>query len=146
MKQFIAIDPGANGAIVYGPCSGTPDPHPMPKTPGDILELLRSLDLYCAAVLENVHGYMPGNGVASACKFAQHIGHLEMALHAAGIPFVRVTPQKWMQALLGKVPKDKAERKHAIKQRVQERFPSLKVTLNNADALAMWWLRTQGKI
>jgi hypothetical protein len=38
---------------------------------------------------------------------------------------------------LGAFPKDKKARKNAIKQMMQTRYPNIKVTLVNADALGI---------
>ena len=42
----------------------------------------------------------------------------------------------WMRAL-GTLPKDKADRKRAIKEIVARRFPHLTITLKTSDALGM---------
>jgi len=82
---------------------------------------------------------MPGQGVASSFKFGQGYGSLEMALTAAGIPFERVTPQKWQKAL-GCLTKGQ---KNVSKRKAQELFPTMKVTHATADALliAEWGRR-----
>ena len=143
MKTLLAIDPGASGAIVSRTADGEIRVEKMPDTPMGILELLEDMtvqdakldDLFC--VVENVGGYRPGNSGPSACKFARHCGHLDMALLATEIPHERVAPSVWMRAVLKTVPSDKGERKNAIKADMQRRFPMIKVTLWNADALGM---------
>jgi len=47
-----------------------------------------------------------------------------------------ISPQKWMK-MLGPFSKDRATRKREIKAFAQRVYPNLKVTLWNADALAM---------
>jgi hypothetical protein len=54
-----------------------------------------------------------------------------MALTAAGIPFERVTPQKWQKAMGCMTKGDK----NVSKRRAQELFPQLKITHAIADAL-----------
>jgi hypothetical protein len=88
------------------------------------------------AVMEKVGTYVPGNHVGSACTFARHCGHLEAALYALGIPFTEVAPGVWMKKL-GTLPKDKPERKRAIRELMARRFPELEVTLKTADALGL---------
>ena len=70
-------------------------------------------------------------GVKSAFTFGQGFGHIEMALTAAGIPFERVSPQKWQKAMGCLTKGDK----NVSKRRAQELFPHLKVTHATADAL-----------
>ena len=60
-----------------------------------------------------------------------------MAMIGQGIPHIFVAPQVWMKWLLTTVPKEKVERKNAIKAEVQRRVPGLKITLATSDALGM---------
>jgi len=164
----IAIDPGANGAIVEYRPNDSPglqvSVHKMPDTPKDIYTLLASIQNSsdeCVCVIEKVGGYVKGNAVHCAVTFARHCGHLEMALIALGIPIVEeVAPKVWQKPLgpFPLVPKrkdyesDKAhkaavdrvkgERKNIIKSKMQKRYPSINVTLWNADALgiATWYM------
>jgi Holliday junction resolvasome RuvABC endonuclease subunit len=84
----------------------------------------------CRAFIEQVHS-SPQMGVKSAFTFGQGYGHLEMALTAANIPFERVRPQKWQQAMGCMTKGDK----NVSKRRAQELFPSLKITHAIADCL-----------
>lgn len=142
MKTRIAIDPGQSGAIVSMTVDGL-RVEKMPETPTDLLDLLEDMTLQdeklddLHAVIENVGGYRPGNSGPAACKFARHCGHLDMALIAAEIPHERVAPSVWMKGVLKTVPSEKAARKAAIKAEMQRRYPKVKVTLWNADALGM---------
>ena len=86
--------------------------------------------------MDNVVTYAPGNHVGSACTFARHCGHLEAALYALGIPFTEVAPAVLMKKL-GTLPKEKPERKRAIRELMARRFPGLDVTLKTADALGL---------
>ena len=89
------------------------------------------------AVMERVGSYMPGNSGVAAATFARHCGHIEAALYCLCIPLVlNPTPQTWMKQA-GTWPKDKQERKRAIKEAMQRRHPHLAVTLKTADALAL---------
>jgi len=136
----IAIDPGVTGAIVWKDRDQEVVAVKMPDTPKDILELLQDItreavDSFCWC--ERVGGYRPGNSGPSSVKFATHVGHLQMALLAAEISHAYVTPSKWMTKVLGTVPKEKKLRKAAIKQRMQQLYPKVAVTLVNADALGI---------
>jgi len=111
----------------------------MPETLQELWELI--LDITgiskhyvqpsdCKAYLEQVSA-MPGQGVTSCFTFGNGYGHLEMALTAAGIPFERVRPQKWQQAMGCMTAGDK----NVSKRKAQELFPSVKITHSTADAL-----------
>ncbi len=141
---LIAIDPGASGGIaVVSTTDNRPVVMKMPETPKDIFDLFFGLNivnglprLEIKAIVEKVGMHRQGNNASASCKFARHCGHIEMALIALGIPFEEVTPQKWMKSL-GVMPKEKQARKNHIKDIVQRRYPSIKATLWNADALGI---------
>lgn len=138
MKVIIGIDPGANGGIAWSHEDG-PRVEKMPDTPQGVWDLIQHIvndsamiyrHLEFKAYIEKVHS-SPQMGVTSAFTFGNGYGHLEMALTAAGIPFERVTPQKW-QKELGCLT---GGNKNVSKQRAQELFPSMKATHAKADAL-----------
>jgi Holliday junction resolvasome RuvABC endonuclease subunit len=137
MKTIIGVDPGKNGAIAWI-TDGKPCVEKMPETLQDLWDMMQSVAHErgydsannCTAYLEQVHS-SPQMGVKSAFTFGQGMGHLEMALTAAGIPFVRVTPQRWQKSLGCLTGGDK----NITKRRAQELFPSLKITHAVADAL-----------
>lgn len=141
---MISIDPGASGAIVFDDREGNIKLWPMGDTPGDIVNQLVSAKLAqpighpAVCVWERTGTYMPGNSGPSAATFARHCGGIEYALIALGVSQEQVLPNKWMKAVLGAVPKDKKERKNAIKKRMQELYPNLHITLKTADALAIY--------
>ena len=139
MTPILAIDPGASGGLAWRTPDGIVHAEPMPDGMTAQVDRLRALAAGLpglTAVMEKVGTYVPGNHVGSACTFARHCGHLEAALYALGIPFTEVAPRVWMRKL-GTLPKDKAERKRAIREEMQRRFPGLEVTLKTADALAL---------
>jgi len=135
----IGIDPGQSGGIAWIDERGKPCVEKMPDTLTDIWDMIRGLSREnmtrgcgpsCKAYLEQVHS-MPGQGVASSFKFGQGYGALEMALIAAGIPFERVTPQKWQKAMSCMT----GGNKNISKAKAQELFPSIKFTHATADAM-----------
>src|SRR5262245_56270825 len=97
--RYIGIDPGVSGGIVALSDGGTIAlAEPMPETERDILEVIKSASecFEAVAVIEQVAAFaMPGRsmGASSAMTFGKNVGHLEMALVAAGIPFDRVVPR-----------------------------------------------------
>ncbi len=136
--NIIAIDPGAGGGIAWTE-DGTVKAEPMPKGMTEQVDFLRGLAAElpgAGAVIERVGGYMPGNSGPAAVKFARHCGHIEAACYALSIPATQVAPQTWMKGL-GTWPKDKKERKRAIKETMARLYPHLAVTLKTADALGI---------
>jgi len=135
MRTVIGIDPGKNGGIAWIR-DGKPCVEKMPETLRDLWEVFTSIlggmdyPESVVAYLEQVHS-SPQMGVKSAFTFGQGMGHLEMALTAAGIPFARVRPQAWQKAMGCLTGGDK----NISKRRAQELFPPLKITHATADAL-----------
>ena len=86
--------------------------------------------------IEAVHS-MPGQGVASSFKFGKVYGEIRTAIISLGIPVIDVTPQKWMKhfGFRRKKNETKTQRKNRIKAEAQKRYPSIKVTNANADAI-----------
>jgi len=136
---ILGIDPGKSGGIAWIDDKGRACVEKMPDTLLDLWQLLLSIDYLpcndagdsnCKAYIEQVHS-SPQMGVKSAFTFGNGYGHLEMALTAAGIPFERVLPQKWQQAMGCMTKGDK----NVSKRRAQELYPQLKITHATADAL-----------
>ena len=135
--MIIGIDPGASGGIAWHDGERARVVK-MPATLQDLWELIGGICgltsnhgyTLCRAYIEQVHS-SPQMGVTSAFTFGNGFGHLEMALTAAWIPFVRVSPQKWQGALGCRTGGDK----NVSKARAQELFPDLKPTHATADAL-----------
>jgi Holliday junction resolvasome RuvABC endonuclease subunit len=134
----IGIDPGQSGGIAWI-ADGKACVEKMPETIADLWELFEGIArdhamIYrpqdCKAYIEIVHS-SPQMGVKSAFTFGNGFGHLEMALTAANIPFERVRPQKWQQAMGCMTKGDK----NVSKRRAQELYPQIKVTHATADAL-----------
>ena len=136
--MIIGIDAGVNGGIAWHDGERARVAK-MPATLQDLWEMVYNIkqDSFregpwakTTAYLEQVHS-SPQMGVKSAFTFGNGFGHLEMALTAAWIPFVRVSPQKWQGALGCRTGGDK----NVSKARAQELFPDLKPTHATADAL-----------
>ena len=138
-NTIIGIDPGVSGGIAV--LKGLKiETYNMPETFPDIYNLLASIkDEETVAILEDVGHGMPGQSSKATAVFARHNGHLEMALYALGIRTVKVTPQKWMKHYSNSLGKskdfEKREWKNKLKGLAQQMFPTVKVTLKNADAI-----------
>jgi hypothetical protein len=146
MKEIkIAIDPGWSGSLAVNYTGDLTEAYKCPDTQKEIIDLVQEMKELSlsdghpiSAVIEKVHA-MPGNGVTSTWKFASNYATWQAALLAFKIPYEEIRPNDWMKKL-GGVPsgKDKKkERKNYIKDKMQKKYPDLKVTLINADALAM---------
>jgi hypothetical protein len=154
MSIFIGVDPGASGgiAVVCDYLDVPPVLHAMPKTERDIWDIVGSSDvqdrsdhveLTCFAVIEKVGGFMPGSAgnIGSAMfKFGSSYGFLRGCLTAAGIPFDEVHPRTWQKAL-GVIARSNGESKgqfkNRLKQKAQQLFPQVNVTLATCDALLL---------
>lgn len=139
MEMIIGIDPGKSGGVAVRVGNNEPETYDMPETPADMLALFRSIAEHPAqktAFMEKVGGHRPGNSAIATATFNRHIGQLEMALLASSIPVKLVAPQTWMKKM-GSLSKDKGTRKNQIKDLMQRRYPSLKITLKTSDALGI---------
>lgn len=146
MRPTIAIDPGASGGIAWIDSDGVVHAEPMPDGMTAQCDRLRELRCelgpQCRAVVEKVGYHMPGNSGVATATFARHCGTLEAALYMLAIPTELVYPGVWQRSL-GTWPKDKMDRKRAIREAMARRYPHLRVTLKTADALGMliWAIR-----
>ncbi len=144
-RQFIGVDPGASGGIVFI-YRGIVKAHKMPATDMELWKVIkgelisyRSSSYAGFACLELVGGYAgQGHPGSAMFKFGQNYGAVRMALTAAGVPYETVAPGLWQRAM-GFPSRKKGEAKGAFKNRLKARaemlFPSVSVTLATADAL-----------
>lgn len=146
MTKFF-VDPGnSSGAIAVQKSDPNPKVYNMPETAKDMYEFFKELRTDDnLVIMENVGGSRPGNSAKSARTFALHLGHLELICIALELPVIKVTPAKWMNAVAPGRPKgDKAANKTYIYDAMQRRFPHIKFTKRQADAVGIyaWWLET----
>ena len=135
---FIGIDPGKSGGIA-AITPGTSMAYKCPGTVADMTNMLLNLcDLgnnpFC--VIESVHS-MPGQGVKSVFTFGYNYGNWIGILSALQLPYIQVTPIKWMKHYSSTRPKDKTARKNYLKHLAQQRYPTLNTTLATADAILL---------
>lgn len=147
---WIGIDPGASGGIAVISDNwdvGEAEVYKMPETELDLYNLLVDIktmihnhgdnnDLFC--LIEAVHSF-PGQGVVSSFKFGFHYGLEIMAILALQISFDKVTPQKWMRSFTSLKRKDmtNSKWKNHLKQKAQQFYPKVKLTLATTDALLL---------
>jgi hypothetical protein len=141
--NIIAIDPGLTGGIAWTDEDGTPKAIAMPEGMTEQADFIRSIRTPdCIAIMERTGTYQPGNSGPASVTFARHCGHLDAILYLLGIPTEQVAPQTWMK-MLGSLPKEKKDRKLAIKEWAARNFPHLSVTLKTADALSIYAWRSK---
>ena len=139
--MITAIDPGLNGGVAWICEDGITSTFPMPKTDGDLLSLIlrnkfdarKEFIIY----LEDVPYFTGGAFIAPMAKLQRQCGIAQGMCQALGARLVLVTPQKWQKALwLGaKKSYPGSKWKNHLKQRAQQLYPNLDVTLKTADAL-----------
>lgn len=139
--RYIAIDPGANGALAFQP-SGSPAVvvHLTKTTPP--LDALRDAIAGAerpVAYIEQVGGFIGKPQPGSAMfKFGQNFGYWLGLLAALEVRTVLVRPQTWQRGLAGSSLKG-PERKRALRDEAARRFAAagVRVTLDNCDALLL---------
>ena len=134
---FIGIDPGKSGGVCattgsVSVCSKCPD------TVADMYKLLEAIlemDTRPMVIIEAVHSF-PGNSARSMFNFGENYGMWLGILASLHVPYMQVTPSKWMK-LYGSLPKPKTARKNKLKHLAQQRYPKLHITLATADAVLL---------
>jgi hypothetical protein len=147
---MIAIDPGASGGIAFkfGDVAGA---FPMPDTDREIADVFipnmfgtrfpigmgetqRPRVAYLEDLIKFTGRNMPSSSMA---VYAGNFGFIKGVLTALGYRIVLVHPKTWQKALsLGSAAGlTKTQWKNKLKQRAEELFPQIKVTLKTADAL-----------
>lgn len=145
MKTYIAVDPGQAGGVARIMVSSDDRYHVetwnMPETEKDIADLFKEISkgLDVKAIIERVNAF-PGQGVVSVWKFSANYHGCRMAMICAGLSFDQVGPLQWQKELgipSRKKEETKVQHKNKLKAKAQQLFPSVKVTLANADALLL---------
>jgi hypothetical protein len=129
----LAIDPGSSGAAILRSETGQVAAVIDYEGPESITEAL-NFGPITQAVIERVWA-SPVMGVSAAFAFGENYGAWCGAITLKGIPLTRVLPQEWQRALCPQIRGTGADRKRALKLDAQRRFPALRVTLRNCDAL-----------
>ncbi len=140
-KEFIAIDPGVSGGIAWKLAYGI-RAIKMPETEDDICGKIKEIYYHLdkpTCVVEEVGGYIgrpqPGSRML---VFGRNFGYCLGVLKCLGARVVLVRPQKWQSILdLGKSEGNRTKWKNKLKQKAQDLFPNLDVTLSTADALLL---------
>ena len=144
MKIKLAIDSGWGGAMAvsYKSQIWTVNSGETYKDIFDDVKQIKNLaddeGYTIDCLLEKVSG-MPGQNVKATWSQCENFTAYEVILMCLGVSVKLITPQSW-QKHFSQVPKGKgayADRKQYFKEKMQAFFPTLKVTKDNADALAI---------
>lgn len=159
--QMIAIDPGQAGGMVHyklvtkevgGFAQEERAVISMPKTDREIFDWIadgHDPDYVEAAYLEDLVKYTGRNMPSSSMAvYASNWGFIKGVLTALRYRIVLVPPKKWQAALgLGsKTGLTTTVWKNKLKQRAEQLYPNIKVTLATADALLIAEAARQGKL
>jgi hypothetical protein len=144
----VGIDPGASGALAF-----------ITETGGVVIHRVKDGDLHGAlqdaiscsmgenlvAYLENVPTYIAAASKPTHAKLGRAFGYWEGLLAGRGVKTVLVRPQDWQRGLPNMTSKKGPDRKRALRDEAARRFPGVRVTLDNCDALliAEWGQRQE---
>ena len=137
----IGIDPGVNGGVAIIDDKWKDKAIEAVKCPDTIKDMADYLSLHCydniktLCIIEKVHSF-PGQGVRSVFTFGKNYGQWLGILASHDIPYKEVPPQTWMKHY-GAMPRERGQRKRHLKHLAQSLYPSIKVTLYNADAILL---------
>ena len=158
MDIVVGIDPGAGGAIAYSiGDSLKPLVRKMPDSRSALFDFFkefksdgkRGLETKCKFITEKAMIF-PGDGKVSAAKFMLQYERILCAMEFNELKYTEIHPTKWQNDLnlrrkkvKGEPKETKQERKNRYKEFAQRLFPHLKITLQTADALLIWyWAKT----
>ena len=139
---IIGIDPGANGAISFTRGNRLYVDKCHPNITGRATSVSTAMSAFnnkkCIAYIEKVHA-MPHDGRSSLFKFGVNYGVWLGILASKGIETIEVSPQKWMKFWEKqnnfKLPKEKKDRKNALKDIASIFIQPEKATLWSADSI-----------
>ena|SRR3990167_4001832 len=133
---YFGVDPGKSGAIAAIWDDGQPFLTSCARgdwTEHEQAEWLLQFDLERArAVIEKVSS-SPRQGVRSAFTFGRSYGFLRGLLAASKVSYQEVGPRRWQQAMHCLSGGDK----NVTKAEAQRRWPRMKITHRNADAMLL---------
>lgn len=137
---MVAIDPGTGGGIAVALAGDSATAFSMPKTEKEILKHLQFARAGGATTvyLEQLVKFAGRNqSGSSAITYGANWGIIKGILTALDFRTILVRPQTWQKALeLGTSKgKTRTEWKNHLKNRAEQLFPQLDVTLATADAL-----------
>jgi hypothetical protein len=141
-KRIIGIDPGAGGALAYILPDGRAVTHVTERTLP--IEAIRDAICGCdiqdvVAYIEELSGFQRGRFAMRGAQVGvmmRNFGQWEGILAALNIRTILVKPKTWQAGISGvSACKEYKDKKDALKAEAVRRFPLLKPTLKNCDAL-----------
>ena len=136
----IGIDPGASGALA-ALIDGKPVIYKFKEDDPcecitDVIGMTEDHAAGVVAYVEEVGGYVGKPQPGSAMfKFGRSFGYVLGLLRGMNVRTVLVRPQTWQKGLSGMASLKGPDRKRALRDEAARRFPGVKVTLDNCDAL-----------
>jgi crossover junction endodeoxyribonuclease RuvC len=132
----MGLDPGSQGAIVrIWKAREVNVVRFKDRTEAQIIASIKHWEGCGEVSFEVVHA-MPSDGKSTLFQFGKNVGFIEGVLLTLGYTIKEVSPQTWQRAFgLGAKFPTKQARKHAHRDKAQELFPDIHVTLDIADAL-----------
>ena len=135
----MGIDPGGKGGIsVVAEDRSFAESHRYPgddRKTRDLVLDLRSRYNVRLCVFEKVAS-MPRDANRAAFTFGQNVGAWRMALTFADIPFIEVTPQKWMNAMLDSAKRRGNKTKDVSLDLARRLFPDIDLRFKADDGKA----------
>ena len=147
--KLIGIDPGISGAVAWTTHRGDVCVENMPETVKDLADLIAgilSIGNVTAFVEKIPEAVRVGGRTIVSPKLHRNMGQIEGILQAMNVPLVETRPQEWQKAFGVGKSADKTAHKNKLKAEAQRRFPNVKVTLANADALLILEAARMGAI
>lgn len=152
MALIVAIDPGVNGGIALLDRDGVVQVQKMPGTDIDVVSFLvevsntaKEVDCYLEEPPLYAGKNIPGSAIG---KLMWNTGVLYGAAVCLGWKMHRIRPAIWQKAHTcgTKGERSSTEWKNVLKARAAELFPTVDVTLWNADALLILDAAKRGAI
>jgi len=134
--RIIGIDPGLSGGLAFSDGFGRNVVHSTKKTPPhdaaiDAIGECERVVCY----IEDVPTFISAASKPVHAKLGRQFGLWEGLMLALRVRVVLVRPQVWQKSLPGMTTKKGQDRKRALRDEAARRFPGIKVTLDNCDAL-----------
>jgi hypothetical protein len=147
VQSVIGVDPGSKGRAVM-----LTDERELITSKLEIVDLSVLVQRYTLrpkAGFEQVSS-RPDDDPYTAFQFGKNVGKVLGVLGCLGLNIEEIPPQTWQREFgLGGKYKDQPARKRAHKQKAQELFPEIKVTLDTCDAILIaeyMWRKTFGEL
>lgn len=143
IDALIGIDPGeSNGAIAYYKPGQKVKVYRMPTKPEDMNTLIKGIkevtrNPLCLIEMQALRIADVGGKQFGIAKLLRNFERLQATLAINEMNFITVYPKSWQSNLHLPPEPDKDIRKRTYRDVAQKKFPELRVTLWNCDALLL---------